>query len=208
MNIKVTPYHFEQLLTEGYTLDMIFLLKLVNEEYDIKSLCESTPKLQALCQSIYRKGLVSDNYKITLVGRKLLEFMDSKAKSTKIIKKTETFNEFERWWKAYPGTDVFTHKGKSFAGSRTLRAAKDDCQIKLNKILSEGEYTIDELITALEYEVLQKKENSVKTGSNRLSFMQSSITYLNQRTYEPFIELIREGKTITEEPVIKGATDI
>jgi hypothetical protein len=38
--------------------------------------------------------------------------------------------------------------------------------------------------------------------------MQNSLTYLNQRSFEPFIELIREGKTIEEKPIIKGGTDI
>jgi len=208
MNIKVTAYHFEELLKEGFTLDMVFLLKLADEDYNVKLLCESTPKLQALCQTIYRKGLVSDNYKVTVIGKKLLEFMDSRAKTSKIIKKTQTFAEFDRWWKTYPGTDIFTYKGKNFTGSRTLRVQKDECQAKLDKILAENEYTIDELIAALEYEVLQKKENSVKTGTNRLAFMQGTVTYLTQRSFEPFIELIREGKTIIEEPVIKGATDI
>jgi len=208
MNIKVTAYHFEELLKEGFTLDMVFLLKLADEDYNVKLLCESTPKLQALCQTIYRKGLVSDNYKVTVIGKKLLEFMDSRAKTSKIVKKTQTFAEFDRWWKTYPGTDIFTYKGKNFTGSRTLRVQKDECQAKLDKILAENEYTIDELIAALEYEVLQKKENSVKTGTNRLAFMQGTVTYLTQRSFEPFIELIREGKTIIEEPVIKGATDI
>lgn len=208
MNIKVTAYHFEELLKEGFTLDMVFLLKLADEDYNVKLLCESTPKLQALCQTIYRKGLVSDNYKVTVIGKKLLEFMDSRAKTSKIIKKTQTFAEFDRWWKTYPGTDIFTYKGKNFTGGRTLRVQKDECQAKLDKILAENEYTIDELIAALEYEVLQKKENSVKTGTNRLAFMQGTVTYLTQRSFEPFIELIREGKTIIEEPVIKGATDI
>jgi hypothetical protein len=204
----VTAYHFEELLKEGFTLDMVFLLKLADEDYNVKLLCESTPKLQALCQTIYRKGLVSDNYKVTVIGKKLLEFMDSRAKTSKIVKKTQTFAEFDRWWKTYPGTDIFTYKGKNFTGSRTLRVQKDECQAKLDKILAENEYTIDELIAALEYEVLQKKENSVKTGTNRLAFMQGTVTYLTQRSFEPFIELIREGKTIIEEPVIKGATDI
>jgi len=208
MNIKVTAYHFEELLKEGFTLDMVFLLKLADEDYNVKLLCESTPKLQALCQTIYRKGLVSDNYKVTVIGKKLLEFMDSRAKTSKIVKKTQTFAEFDRWWKTYPGTDIFTYKGKNFTGGRTLRVQKDECQAKLDKILAENEYTIDELIAALEYEVLQKKENSVKTGTNRLAFMQGTVTYLTQRSFEPFIELIREGKTIIEEPVIKGATDI
>ena len=208
MNIKVTPYHFEQLLKDGYTLDMIFLLKLIDEEFDIKTLAEGGPKTDMLCQTLRRKGLVSEQFKITVLGRNLLEFMNSRAKTSKIVKKTQTFAEFERWWAAYPGTDIFTHKGKSFSGGRTLRVNKDECQLKLDSILAEGEYTIDQLIAALEYEVLQKKENSVKTKTNRLTFMQNSLTYLNQRTFEPFIELIREGKKIVEEPIIRGGTDI
>jgi hypothetical protein len=205
MNIKVTPYHFEQLLRDGYTLDMIFLLKLIDEEFDIKTLAEGGAKTDMLCQTLRRKGLVSEQFKITVLGRNLLEFMNSRAKTSKIVKKTQTFAEFERWWAAYPGTDIFTHKGKSFSGGRTLRVYKDDCQVKLDAILAEGEYTIDQLIAALEYEVLQKKENSFKTGTNRLSYMQGSLTYLNQRSFQNYIELINQGVVIKEadEP-IKG----
>ena len=205
MNIKVTPYHFEQLLKDGFTLDMIFLLKLIDEEFDIKTLAEGGPKTDMLCQTLRRKGLVSEQFKITVLGRNLLEFMNSRAKTSKIVKKTQTFAEFERWWAAYPGTDIFTHKGKSFSGGRTLRVYKDDCQVKLDAILAEGEYTVDQLIAALEYEVLQKKENSFKTGTNRLSYMQGSLTYLNQRSFQNYIELINQGVVIKEadEP-IKG----
>jgi len=205
MNIKVTPYHFEQLLKDGYTLDMIFLLKLIDEEFDIKTLAEGGAKTDMLCQTLRRKGLVSEQFKITVLGRNLLEFMNSRAKTSKIVKKTQTFAEFERWWAAYPGTDIFTHKGKSFSGGRTLRVYKDDCQVKLDAILAEGEYTVDQLIAALEYEVTQKKENSFKTGTNRLSYMQGSLTYLNQRSFQNYIELINQGVVIKEadEP-IKG----
>jgi hypothetical protein len=205
MNIKVTPYHFEQLLKDGYTLDMIFLLKLIDEEFDIKTLAEGGAKTDMLCQTLRRKGLVSEQFKITVLGRNLLEFMNSRAKTSKIVKKTQTFAEFERWWAAYPGTDIFTHKGKSFSGGRTLRVYKDDCQLKLDAILAEGEYTIDQLIAALEYEVVQKKENSFKTGTNRLTYMQGSLTYLNQRSFQNYIELINQGVVIKEadEP-IKG----
>jgi hypothetical protein len=205
MNIKVTPYHFEQLLKDGFTLDMIFLLKLIEEEFDIKTLAEGGAKTDMLCQTLRRKGLVSEQFKITVLGRNLLEFMNSRAKTSKIVKKTQTFAEFERWWAAYPGTDIFTHKGKSFSGGRTLRVNKDECQLKLDAILAEGEYTIDQLIAALEYEVTQKKENSFKTGTNRLSYMQGSLTYLNQRSFQNYIELINQGVVIKEadEP-IKG----
>ena len=86
-----------------------------------------------------------------------------------------------------------------------MRVKKEECKLKFNTIIGEGEYKSTELIAALEYEILQKKENSIKTKVNRLTFMQNSLTYLNQRSFEPFIELIREGKTIKEsaEP-IKG----
>jgi hypothetical protein len=102
MNIKVTPYHFEQLLKDGYTLDMIFLLKLIDEEFDIKTLAEGGAKTDMICQILRRKGLVSEQFKITVLGRNLLEFMNTRAKTSKIVKKTQTFAEFERWWAAYP----------------------------------------------------------------------------------------------------------
>lgn len=208
MNIKITPYHFEQLIKDGYSLDMVFLLKLIEEDFDVKTLFEGDKKAEMLCQTIRRKGLVSEQFKITVLGRNLLDFLATRAKTSKIVKKTETFAEFERWWNTYPGTDIFTYKGKSFSGGRTLRVSRDDCQAKLNAILAEGEYTIDQLIAALEYEVLQKKENSVKTGTNRLTYMQGSITYLNQRSFQNYIELIEKGDIIKESPEPFKGTDI
>jgi hypothetical protein len=184
---------------------MIFLLKLIEEEFDTKTLAEGGPKVEALRQTLRRKGLVSEQFKLTILGRNLLEFMNTRAKTSKIVKKTQTHAEFERWWAAYPGTDIFVYKGKSFAGGRTLRVHRDDCQAKLDAILAEGEYTIDQLIAALEYEVKQKKENSFKTGTNRLTYMQSSITYLNQRSFQNYMELIDQGVDIKESPEpIKG----
>jgi CRISPR/Cas system CSM-associated protein Csm2 small subunit len=54
----------------------------------------------------------------------------------------------------------------------------------------EGDYTAQQLIEALKYEILQKKEASSKTSVNKLAYMQNSLTYLNQRTFEPFMELL------------------
>ena len=42
------------------------------------------------------------------------------------------------------------------------------------------------------------KENSVKAKANKLTYMQNSLSYLNQRAFEPFIELIKEGNKIEE----------
>jgi ABC-type glutathione transport system ATPase component len=89
-----------------------------------------------------------------------------------------------------------------------LRNDKENCKLRFNSILAEGEYTVDDLIAALEFDVLQKKENSVKTSSNKLTFMQNSYAYLNQRTFESFIELVKAGTQIEETNKTIGGTDI
>lgn len=209
MNLKITPYHFEELIKKSYSLDVIYLLKLIEQQMDVQPLCERSMKISALYQTLIRKGLIStSDEKITTEGIELLRFIETK-EATKIIKRKPDTTQFEEWWKVYPGTDTFTHKGKKFTGNRGLRQNKDECRLRFDKILLEGEYTAAELIEALEFDVLQKKENSVKTGTNRLSYMQNSLTYLNQRSYEPFIELIKEGgKVIEEAPKPTGGTDI
>ena len=209
MNLKITPYHFEELIKKSYSLDVIYLLKLIEQQFDVQPLCEGSMKIAALYQTLMRKGLISEtDEKITTQGKELLQFIETK-EATKIVKRKPATTEFEEWWKVYPGTDTFTHKGKKFTGNRGLRQNKDECRLRFDKILLEGEYTAAQLIEALEFDVLQKKENSVKTGTNRLTYMQNSLTYLNQRSYEPFIELIKDGaKVIEEAPKPAGGTDI
>ena len=198
----MTFSHFEELLKSGFTLDMLFFIMLVENGADVDSLCEA-PKLKMLHQTVRRKGLLSDTNKVTILGKQLFEFLNEE--EVKMPKKKKTDSDFDKWWGVYPGTDTFTYKSQSFTGTRSMRAKKEECKVKFNSILAEGDYTANELLVALEYEILQKKENSIKTKTNRLTFMQNSLTYLNQRSFESFIELIREGKTIKEsaEP-IKG----
>jgi hypothetical protein len=38
--------------------------------------------------------------------------------------------------------------------------------------------------------------------------MQNSLTYLNQKSYEPFIELIKSGEVLKESTGVTGSTDI
>lgn len=208
MNVKLTLFHFKELQRLGFTLDMVFLLKLADDNVDLGNVCIGNAKLEIILQGILRKGLVTPQYKITLMGRNLINFLNEEAPQEKIVKLKTNADDFERWWKAYPGTDTFTHNGVKFQGTRAFRAKKEDCQVKFNSILNEGDYTADDMIAAIEFDVLQKKENSFKTKTNRLTFLQNTLTYLNQRTFEPFIELIKEGhKVEISKPISKG-TDI
>jgi hypothetical protein len=207
MKLNLQFSHFNQIIKNGYSLDMVFLLKFSEEGINIKELCKESPKLEALYQGIFRKGLITSDDKLTLTGKSVLNFLET-TETTKFVRKKKTDDDFELWWKAYPGTDTFKCGNKSFTGTRSLRAKKDECKIKLHKILDEGEYTIKELIDALEFEVNQKVNNSIKTGVNKMSFMQNSLTYLNQRTFEPFIELIREGHKQEIDKPISSSVDI
>jgi hypothetical protein len=165
-------------------------------------------KINTIHQSLIRKGLITDDgSELTLIGKELLEFIETPMVN-KFVKKKPDVTDFENWWKAFPGTDSFTHKDRTFGGSRTLRQNKEACKLKFDKILLEGEYTAQDMIEALEYDVLQKKENSIKQKANKLTYMQNSLTYLNQRSFEPFIELIRKGKEVDEAQETTGGTDI
>lgn len=208
MNLKVTSWHFEELIKKSYSLDLIYLLKLIHSGFDISEMCEDSVKIANLHQTLIRKGLVSEQGdKITTIGMELLSFIESEGE-TKIVKRKPATSDFDKWWAAYPGTDTFTHKGKKFTGNRGLRQHKEECRLKFDKILLEGEYTAQEMIDALNLDVLQKKENSVKNNTNKLTYMQNSLTYLNQRSFEPFIELIKQGAEVEEAPKIVGGTDI
>ena len=209
MKLNVTPEQFQELIKRGYNLDVIFLLKLVDEQYDVSPLCDGSMKIGSVYHSLIRKGLITpDDEKITTLGKDLLEFMNTKS-SGKLIRRKPATTDFEEWWKNYPGTDKVEYKGKTYPGTRSLRLYKDDCRLKFDKIILEGEYTATELIEALKYEVLQKKEASIATNSNRLTFMMGSSVYLNQKAFNGFVELIRDGAKIDIAPQKpQGGTDI
>ena len=209
MKLNLTPFHFEEIIKKGYSMDMIILLMMIHESLDISTLCEGSAKIKVIHSALILKGLISESEdKITMLGTELLIFMDTK-EPKKIVRKKADPTAFEEWWKSFPGTDIFNYKDCPFTGSRSLRTGKEDCRIKFDKIVLEGEYTGDVLLEALKYDVLQKKEASIRTRVNKLSFMQNSLTYLNQRSYEPFIELIQKGVKVEEEDNrSSGATDI
>lgn len=206
--MNITPYHFKEIVNKGYNLDIIYTLKLIEEGVDVKSFCEESPKLKIVYQSIIRKGLISDEDRLTNEGKDVLDFLNTPVEKGEFVKQKPDSSDFDLWWKTYPSTDTFVIKGTNFLGSRSFKVKKDECKLKLQKILAEGEYTIEELVKALELDVFQKKENSFKTKTNKLSFLQNSLTYLNQRSFEGYIDLIRQGFSPKEEPEIVGSTDI
>ncbi len=207
MKFKISQTHFEQLIKQSYSLDHIYLLKLVEANVDIQPMIEGSMKIAGLYQSLVRKGLISNvTLSITQTGRELLTYADSETKEP-IKRPRQKSSDFDNWWNVFPLTDNFEYKGRKFTGSRGLRRSREDCRIKFNKILTEGDYTAQQITDATSLDIFLKKEASVKTGDNKLTYLQNSLTYLTQRSYEPFIEMIQTGiKIPNAQP--KGSVDI
>ena len=208
MRMHISPQMFKELIKKGYNLDLIYLLKLIEDQYDIQPLYEDSMKIAGLYHSLIRKGLITeDEDKLTTVGKDLLELMEGST-DKKIIKRKSVTTDFEEWWKNYPPTDSFEVNGKVFKGTRALRRGKEECRRKFKAILEEGDYTAVQLTKALQYEVERKIERSLKERKNCMSFMQGSIPYLNQRTFEGFIELMEQEKDREPTQLSGGPTDI
>lgn len=188
---KLSWLKFLELLKKGYNLDNLYILSNI-ENVDLKDF--DNPKVAIIYQGMIRKGLLTEEGKVTVEGQLILDFL-SKEEETKIVKKKVKEEEFDKWWEIYPKNDSFTYRGKSFTGSRGIRVKKEDCKTKIKAILNEGKYSINDLIRALEYEVFLKKEKSFKEGKNNLTFMQNSLTYLNQGTYHNFMEISKNWKS-------------
>lgn len=189
MKTLISPEKFTELLKKGLGLDLIYLLRLYEQKVDLKDLRKKSVKFDTLCHSLLRKGFITDRDELTISGTELLVFVDSKDK-VKLVRKKEDEDLFTSWWKEYPGTNQFTFKGRTFKGTRAMRIKREECKTKFYAILNEGDYTAMQLVEALKIEVLMKKEESLKVGENKLTFMQNSLTYLTQRSFDPFVELL------------------
>ena len=207
MKINIKPFHFTSLLNKGYSLDMIYLLELLFNGSDVDILCVESVKIAPLKASLLRKGLITEEGKVTVSGKEIIEFIN---KSGKALKKTKVVNtDFDNWWASYPATGDFEYRGVKFTGDRSYRVKKDDCRAKFETIINEG-YTADEMINAIKLQVHRLKESSIKERMNKLKYLQNSFTYLHQRSFESFVDLVRSGVKAEEEKpkVVSGGIDI
>lgn len=180
---------FIKILNQGYNMDMLYVLENTEKIIEFKG----EPKIKVLLKTMVSKGLITEDLKLTKIGEDLLNYWKTAKENENFRKELVKDNSFEEWWKAYPPTDTFEYNGKTFKGTRSLRVKKDECKVKFLRIINSKEFTKEELIEALKVEVEQKMEASYKTGQNKLSYMQNSYTYLNQKTFEGYVELLRKN---------------
>lgn len=201
--IDINVKTFSELQEAGISLDQLFLLEKISQGIDIGQ----SSKIKALTQTLVRKGLLSEEGEIANRGKAMLISLREGAsvKQAKESYRIKVETAFDRWWKVYPSTDCWEHKGRKFQGSRGFKTGKESCKEKFDKILNEGDHTAEDLIRALEYEIALKKEVSLQTGENKMRYMQNTLSYLNQRTFENFIEI---SKTSTPRSGSADTVDI
>ena len=107
MKLNITDKHFLELIKQGYSLDSVFLLKLIHEGNEIDSLCAEHEKISLMKQSLIRKHLISEEGKLYLEGQELITFIDSKI-SGKISKKVplENDDKFNEFWATYSSPSI------------------------------------------------------------------------------------------------------
>lgn len=150
--------------------------------------------------TLVRKGYVFED-KLTLEGREIWNELGDK-KVRKVKKKKEEIlgaaEAFDQWWGSYPTTDRILDSSGSVVHHETrgLRTGtKLKCKEKYIEALNEGVYSHSELLAALKYEVEMRVNQSLIGSDNKLTFMKGSLTYLNNASYESFIEIAKAGKS-------------
>jgi hypothetical protein len=185
---------FQELQRVGLTLDQLFYLECCKWNVDLKDIV-GPDKFITWRQSLVRKGFLTEDCKPSTDGLAVLEAVGSGQpfRGSLERKHLEVEEEFEKWWQTYPSTDIFEYKGKRFEGTRSLKRLKAACRDMFVKILKEGQYTAEDLIRSLEYEVYLKKELSLQKRDNQVRYMPNTHAYLNQRAFEGLVEASKEA---------------
>lgn len=201
MNITLEKYI--KVLNAGFSLDILYLLKLIKDKVDITDAI-LLPKIGAVNQMLLRKQLITEDNQITMSGDELLSYIEDDENPKELVKKLKT-NDFDKWWVTYPATNMFIYKNKTFKGTQSKRVKKLECKQLFNKYINEG-FTADDIINATEYHFQMAKDLSFKKGENQVSFIANSYRYLNEKMFVPFIELYKKQTNKSTE--IGSAVDI
>jgi hypothetical protein len=156
-------------------------------------------KWKGIAQTLIRFQYISEDGLITIKGKEIYESLCNRGvidENTKNIREIMTKDYFEEWWKLYPVSDGFKRGDKKFGISRSLKVygKKADHRKKLEAIINEGQHTWKDLIEALETEILYRKDESCRSGDNKLKYMHNSLTYIIQRDFEAWIEENKKPK--------------
>ena len=199
--MNITLERYVQILDAGYTLDILYILKLIRDNVDMSGVLDH-PKISAIQQMLLRKSLLSSENKVTLSGEDLLRMIEEDNEKPLNIIKRVTSSDFDKWWLTYMPSNMFVYKGKTFSGTQSKRIKKDDCKKAFAKILNEG-ISAEDITGATEYHFQVAKELSYKHGKNEISYIPNSLRYLSERMFQPYVEMHKNKVKIEEQKPIE-----
>lgn len=198
---KLTASRFKELQQAHLSLDDLYCLQVALSGYSLEDFKEK--RITLIIQKLKRMNYLDAEGSVTDAGKELyLSLFEEREEALQLSQMKDSSEEFELWWKAYPSTDGFEMYGKKFTGSRSLKVYKSKCKILFTAILAEG-YTLEEMLAALETEIKEKKDRSIREKTNCMQWMKATQSYLNSRGFEGYVERLREAK---EKPQRGGET--
>lgn len=187
---NVNLEQFSQIIDAQLDLNTTYLLEMYLKGIDPLSVTKSL-KVSGWRATLIRKGYLTEDNEVTLQGKDYYTaLLSNSGKTAEVVKirKNQIESDFESWWSIFPPTDAFTYKGVNFKGERGLRIHKLKCKETFCKLVNSGEYTAIQIIEATKADVSTRKEASVKLRENKLKYLQNSSTYLNQRSFDPYVD--------------------
>lgn len=203
-NLSVNGY--KALQKSGLTLDQMFYLELIIKEVDTTDIV-GKDRIMTWQQSLRRKGYLTEKGEATLDGFTLWKEVGVEGEPFCTIteRRAKAESDFERWWRTFPSNDTFEYQGQKFLGSRSLKRGKSESKAKFEEIVNEGEFSGEDIIRSLECEVELKKQLSIKEKVNKMCYMTNSLSWLNQRQFEGFVETSKKplssNSQITQEDI-------
>jgi hypothetical protein len=194
--------NFERLTEEGVDLSSLYILELFQSGYNVQGM--ENVKIQGWISGLMRKGLITEDYKITLEGCNILSTLDQDL-GRNTLKKVEVQRDekFKEWWECYPSVDRFIYNNVKFPGARSLRVKQKECEVLFYKLTNEDGIKAEDIIKGTTNHIEELKKISYSSKENRLTYMPASDRYLKEKRFIHFIE----QDTKNDKP-IRGAIDI
>lgn len=186
---------------------MVVILDWANRGLALDHIIGGSKRIEAIYNTMIRKGLLTNENKITAIGAEILSFISKKTNRKFDKPKVET-GDFDKWWKVFPSNDKFEVGGKKFGPTRSFKTLKDECRLMFNKMVLDKEFTAQEIIDATLYDVNLKKKRSYTKNSNQLKYLQNSATYLRQKTFMGFVGMGTGEDNLPKSKISRGSIDI
>lgn len=147
--------------------------------------------------SLYDDEIGADLIHNIFITEKGEEVMQTTNEFYEQIKNTElsdavltTFDtQFNEFWETFPTSDKY----QGYPHTRVLRSDKERCKKYYKKALEEASH--EDIIKALVYEIKMREKNSInnfKSSFSDFKFMKASSTWLHQKEYNIYIQLMKE----------------